>query len=95
MLSADEVLDRLQLLSVEWSLIGGNRLERIYTLGDFDAALAFVNAISVPIKQQNHHPDIQLSNVGVKVSTTTHEANGLTEKDFSLAQAIEEIAKSD
>ena len=47
--------------------------------------------IAFEAEEQNHHPD--WSNVYNELSITlnTHDAGGVTEKDFKLAQSIEEI----
>ncbi|NJK69567.1 MAG: 4a-hydroxytetrahydrobiopterin dehydratase [Microcoleus sp. CSU_2_2] len=55
---------------------------------DFIEAIAFVNKLVEPSEAAGHHPDIRISYNKVTVNLTTHDAGGLTEKDFILAQAI-------
>ena len=55
---------------------------------DFIAAIAFVNKLVAPSEAAAHHPDIEISYNKVTVNLTTHDAGGLTEKDFALAQEI-------
>ncbi|MBI4093064.1 MAG: 4a-hydroxytetrahydrobiopterin dehydratase [Candidatus Kerfeldbacteria bacterium] len=51
----------------------------------------FVHALWKAAEKQNHHPDIVLSYGRVVVTWTTHSVSGLTEKDFLMAAATEEI----
>jgi len=55
---------------------------------DFIAAIAFVNKLVEPSEAAGHHPDIEISYNKVTVNLTTHDAGGLTEKDFALAKEI-------
>ncbi|MDJ1185115.1 4a-hydroxytetrahydrobiopterin dehydratase [Roseofilum casamattae] len=59
---------------------------------DFVEAIAFVNRLVEPAEAADHHPDLAISYNRVTISLTTHDAGGLTEKDFALAQAISQIA---
>lgn len=58
---------------------------------DFKDCFSVMTRIAFEAEKLNHHPD--WSNVYNKLSITltTHEADGLTEKDFSLAQIIDEL----
>ena len=51
-------------------------------------AIALVNKLVAPSEAAAHHPDIENSYNKVKLNLTTHDAGGLTEKDFALAQEI-------
>jgi 4a-hydroxytetrahydrobiopterin dehydratase len=50
--------------------------------------MAFVNAVAELAEQQNHHPDITINYRTVSLSVTTHDAGKLTDKDYTLAEAI-------
>ena len=59
---------------------------------DFMRTLALLNAIGDIAQSQNHHPDLAIRNYNeLIVSTTTHDADGLTEKDYKLAQEITDL----
>ncbi|KAB8333955.1 4a-hydroxytetrahydrobiopterin dehydratase [Scytonema tolypothrichoides VB-61278] len=58
---------------------------------DFIQAIEFVNKLVEPAESAQHHPDIEISYNKVKISLTTHDAGGLTQKDFDLAKLISEI----
>jgi len=60
---------------------------------DFAGALAFVNAVGELAERAGHHPDIEIRWNTVTLRLTTHSAGGLTEKDFALAQEIEQLEK--
>lgn len=92
-LSQDQVVTKLSKLDVEWAVIDGVHLEKVYSLKDFKSAIKFVNKVANTAETHNHHPDIEWSYTKVIVRTTTHEANGLTEKDFNFAQALDKGTK--
>ncbi|NMF65003.1 4a-hydroxytetrahydrobiopterin dehydratase [Brasilonema octagenarum] len=58
---------------------------------DFIQAIEFVNKLVEPAESAQHHPDIEISYNKVNISLTTHDAGGLTQKDFDLAKVISEI----
>jgi 4a-hydroxytetrahydrobiopterin dehydratase len=86
-LSDEEVRTRLATLR-GWTLDGG-RLRKRYDLGSFAAALAFVNRVGGLAEAADHHPDILVEYRHVTLTLTTHDAGGLTAKDFSLAAQID------
>jgi len=53
---------------------------------DFPAAIKFVNSVAKLAEQAWHHPDIDIRWNKVTLTLTTHDAGGLTDKDFSLAK---------
>ena len=90
LLTNEEIQKNLKELSLEWAVIDGVHLERVYLFGDFSEALSFVNKVGKIAEDQNHHPDILLHDYKkVTIKTTTHEASGLTKKDFEFAKLID------
>jgi 4a-hydroxytetrahydrobiopterin dehydratase len=73
-----------------WS-IQGKTLTRTWKLKDFIEAVNFVNRLVGPAEAAGHHPDLAISYNRVTVTLTTHDAGGLTEKDFELAKVISEL----
>ena len=67
----------------------GAEIRRTYRFGDFRAALAFVNRVGALAEAAGHHPDIDIRYNRVTLALTTHDAGGLTTKDFDLARAID------
>jgi 4a-hydroxytetrahydrobiopterin dehydratase len=68
-----------------------NGIEKKFEFKDFSQALGFIVQVGVQAEKRNHHPE--LFNVYNKVSIrlTTHDANGVTDKDIDLAKVIDEI----
>ncbi|ARV57650.1 4a-hydroxytetrahydrobiopterin dehydratase [Nostocales cyanobacterium HT-58-2] len=58
---------------------------------NFVQAIEFVNKLVEPAELAGHHPDINISYNKVKIALTTHDAGGLTQKDFDLAEVISQI----
>jgi len=87
MMTQEEIRGRLQVLP-KW-VYENNLLQRSVATSDFASALALVNKIGEEAERQNHHPDITLSYGKVGITLTTHDAGGVTEKDFVLAKTIE------
>lgn len=84
-----EIQERAKQLE-GWTVVGKElRLTRKFK--DFVEAIAFVNKIVEPAEAAGHHPDLEISYNQVKVTLTTHDAGGLTSKDFDLAQVISNI----
>ena len=67
---------------------GGGELRRTYRFRDFREALAFVNRVGGLAEAAGHHPDIDIRYNAVTLVLTTHDAGGLTSKDFELARTI-------
>lgn len=83
----DEQLLRLPLWQQKDTTI-----EREFVLEHFVAAIALVNAVAVLAEKANHHPDILLHGWNrVRITLSTHDAQGLTERDFTLARWIDEL----
>jgi len=68
----------------------GNTITRTFRFKDFPAAVRFVNAVAKRSEKAWHHPDIDIRWNQVTLTLTTHDAGGLTEKDFSLAKQFDQ-----
>ncbi len=89
LLSAEEINQRAGKLS-DWKL-EGNKLKCVRQFKDFVEAIGFVNKLVDPAESSQHHPDLEVSYNKVTVILTTHDAGGLTEKDFNMAQTISSL----
>lgn len=87
-LSGDDLGERAARLS-GWRMRGEQRLTKTFLFPDFRKALDFVNRAGEVAEKQGHHPDLHLAWGRVDVETWTHDAEGLTESDFVLAEAID------
>jgi 4a-hydroxytetrahydrobiopterin dehydratase len=88
-LSDAEIAQRIQALS-NWRVEAGE-LTRTFVFKDFLAALAFVNQVASLAEEAGHHPDIDIRYNKVRLALVTHDAGGLTAKDFDLAAAADRL----
>lgn len=72
----------------------GQVISRTYEFPDFVVAMKFVNVVAALAEQAQHHPDIDVRWNKVTLALTTHDAGGLTEKDFALARDCDAQAQS-
>jgi 4a-hydroxytetrahydrobiopterin dehydratase len=74
-----------------WTEAGG-QIQRTYQFADFLASMAFVEKVADYAERVQHHPDILIRYNKVTLSVSTHDAGGITEKDFDLAEAADAFA---
>ena len=67
-------------------------ISRKFQFKDFPAAMKFVNAVAKVAEKEQHHPDIDIRWNKVTLALTTHDAGGLTEKDFALAKKSDALS---
>jgi len=67
----------------------GESLQRTYEFANFVASMAFVNRVAGLAESMQHHPDIMVRYNKVTLTTSTHDAGGITPKDFKLIEAID------
>ena len=73
-----------------WSLEDGF-LARTYTTRNWQLTLVLANAIGYLAEAAWHHPELILSYPRLTVRLQTHDAGGITDKDFELARRIEAV----
>jgi len=69
----------------DWKIESGE-LVRVFKFEDFLAAMRFVNKVAELAETAGHHPDLDIRYNKVRLALVTHDAGGLTKKDFDLAQ---------
>lgn len=74
----------------DWKQTGAT-ISRIFAFKDFPAAIQFVNAVARLAEKAGHHPDIDIRWNKVALKLTTHDAGGLTAKDFKLARQFDRL----
>lgn len=90
-LTEAEIEQQLALVP-EWGLVSG-QITRTYSFPDFKASVAFVNRVAAYAERVQHHPDILIRYNKVTLTVSTHDAGGITQKDFELALESEKLAK--
>ena len=68
----------------EWTETGG-AIQRTYQFKDFVDAMKFVNQVAEAAETAQHHPDILVRWNKVTLTLSTHDAGGITQRDFELA----------
>jgi 4a-hydroxytetrahydrobiopterin dehydratase len=88
-LSATEIASHLKQLPT-WK-IENDELVRTFQFEDFRGSMRFVNQVSDLAEAAAHHPDIDIRYNKVRLSLVTHDAGGLTAKDFDLAAQADKL----
>lgn len=88
----DKIEARLKTLP-DWSL-ANEALQRTFAFEDFAGAMRFVDRIAGLAEKANHHPDILIRFKKVTLSLTTHDAGGVSIKDFEFAAKADREAVS-
>ena len=75
-----------------WSRVG-DKLHRTFEFKDFVTAFSFMAGAALVAEKLDHHPEWFNVYKTVKVDLATHDAKGITAKDFELAHAMDLIAR--
>ncbi|NKI28336.1 4a-hydroxytetrahydrobiopterin dehydratase [Arenibacter nanhaiticus] len=70
-------------------------LETTFEFKNFKEAFSVMTRIAFECEALNHHPDWSNVYNTLHIRLSTHDTNGVTEKDFKLAHRIEEIIVSE
>lgn len=70
----------------------GGCIERNFVFPSFRDAFAFMTEVADLAEQQDHHPDWSNRYNRVRISLTSHDVKGLTQRDVDLARGIDAIA---
>ncbi len=77
-----------------WKLQDGrDAIEKTYVFDNFIEAFGFMSSAALVAQQMDHHPEWFNVYNRVMVVLSTHDANGLTQLDLDLAEAMETLAK--
>lgn len=75
----------------DWSESGG-AIQRTFAFKNFVEAMKFVDAVADAAEAAQHHPDILIRYNKVTMTLSTHDAGGITQKDFDLAAKMDAMA---
>jgi|TARA_R110000751_G_scaffold77889_2_gene156990 4a-hydroxytetrahydrobiopterin dehydratase len=77
-----------------WEYVDG-AIETTFEFKNFKEAFSVMTRIAFECEALNHHPDWSNVYNTLNIRLNTHDANGVTEKDFELARIIEGIIESE
>jgi 4a-hydroxytetrahydrobiopterin dehydratase len=91
-IGAAAALERLP----KWAAAQGERdaICRTFRFSDFTAAFGFMTRMALMAEKLDHHPEWFNVYNRVDVTLTTHDADGVTELDVTLAKLMDMAAKS-
>jgi 4a-hydroxytetrahydrobiopterin dehydratase len=92
-LSADERKPALEKLTGWSETKGRDAIERTFTFTDFNEAFGFMARAALVAEKRDHHPEWRNVYKTVEVVLSTHDADGVTQKDIDLAKAMDAIAR--
>jgi 4a-hydroxytetrahydrobiopterin dehydratase len=88
-LSQAEIASRLTARP-DWQIEHGE-LVRTFQFKTFPDAMTFVNKVAGAAEEAGHHPDIDIRYNRVRLALVSHDAGGLTGKDFDLAAGADRL----
>jgi 4a-hydroxytetrahydrobiopterin dehydratase len=91
-LNEAQIMDAIKLVP-EWGDTG-ETIQRTYQFSDFVKAMAFVGKVAEAAEKNQHHPDILIRYNKVTLTLSTHDAGGITMKDFDLAAKCDTLFAS-
>lgn len=78
-----------------WKLTDGrDAIFKRFVFADFNAAFGFMTQAALVAEKLDHHPEWSNVYKTVEVTLSSHDIGGLSERDISLAEAMDRIAES-
>lgn len=75
-----------------WELVD-DRIRRELTFPGFREAIDFIGRVADLAEAADHHPELCNVHASVTVELTSHDAGGITERDITLAHAIDDVVE--
>ncbi|SPJ23073.1 4a-hydroxytetrahydrobiopterin dehydratase [Palleronia abyssalis] len=86
-----EALDKLQ--AAGWSMVEGrDAISKLFKFKDFTRAFGWMTQAAIAAEKMNHHPEWSNTYNRVEVTLTSHDAEGLTDRDVKLAGIMDGLA---
>ena len=86
-LTPDEITHRLEE-QPDWEM-KDDKLHREFKFDDFVAAFSFMTGVAILAEKMDHHPEWSNVYNRVTIDLCTHDADGITDLDFTLARAVD------
>ena len=87
---SDEAVEAALGELAEWSR-SGDSIQRTFAFGGFRAAIEFVGRVAERAEEVQHHPDILIRFSKVTLTLSTHDANGLSQRDVDFARDCDRL----
>ncbi len=76
----------------QWSSVEGrDAAKATFTFKDFNEAFGFMTRVALKADQTDHHPEWFNVYNRVEITLTTHDADGLSQRDVDLAAFINSV----
>ena len=89
-MNASEITSAMATLHPDWKQVGIT-LQRTFSFSNFVEAFSFMTSVALVAEHLNHHPNWSNVYNTVEVSLSTHDARGITPKDFALAIEMDKL----
>lgn len=76
----------------KWNIVD-NKLSKTFKFKSFIRAFGWMSQIAIWAEKLNHHPEWFNVYNKVEINLTTHDAGGISELDFKLANKMELLVK--
>lgn len=86
-LNSNQINEALKTLS-GWSY-SNNMIHKDYSFDTYMNGIDFINRLALKAEEENHHPDLTVGWCKVGITFTTHDSGGVTEKDITMAKAVD------
>ena len=90
---SDEEVDAFVETHQGWTR-NGETIVRSFKFADYSSALGFVVRVALEAEKRDHHPEIQLTWGRAEVTWSTHDADGITTLDTTLAECTDKLYES-
>jgi len=84
----DKLSELNSQIDTPW-IIKNEKLNKTFTFSNFIEAFGFMTKVAIQAEKSNHHPEWFNVYNKVEINLTTHEVEGLSIRDYELANAIE------
>lgn len=91
-ISPERIQQTVQSRIPNWGFLDG-ALRLDLSFDSNQETVLMLNQLTVLAEKNQHHPDLTINQLNVSVSIFTHDVNGITEKDFVLAEEINKLLK--
>ncbi|WP_312883622.1 4a-hydroxytetrahydrobiopterin dehydratase [Paraburkholderia youngii] len=90
-LTSEERTQQLAKLDRWESVAERDAIRRSFEFADFNEAFGFMTRVAIKAQEMDHHPEWFNVYNKVDITLSTHEANGVTERDIALATFIDSV----